>query len=147
MPVRILLIATFFVFWAIGPTLAENPAGLEGWSLSSSNAQAKTRQFRSPDGRGRLITSQTHTSSDRKSDMDRIAYHDGERVTYQRRGRTWIAVSGYRGDRIFYRKSNLACHGTRWHNIEFVYPATDKQRMDRGVTSAAHIMASYSNRC
>jgi hypothetical protein len=45
-------------------------------------------------------------------DMDDIAYRDGEQITYQRRGRTWIAVSGYWGYQIFYRKSNLACGGS-----------------------------------
>jgi len=118
-----------------------------GWSMVSANPETKTRGFQSADGRSRLSTGQTPTTGDLNGDMDRIARHDGERITYQRRGKSWIAVSGYRGDQIFYRKSNIACGGTRWHNIEFTYPATDKRSMDQAVTTMARVMSRYSNDC
>jgi hypothetical protein len=147
MLIRTPLIATCVLLWTIGPTLANEPPGLEGWRQISSDAQNKTREFRSPDGRAHLLTSQTRPTGNLSRDMDRIAYKAGERVTYQKRGLSWVAVSGYRGNTIFYRKSNLACHGTKWHNIEFAYPASNKRQLDRGVTAAARIMGSYSNRC
>jgi serine/threonine-protein kinase len=37
--------------------------------------------------------------------MDRIARQEGETVTYFRREPDWIAVSGFKGGRIFYRKA------------------------------------------
>jgi hypothetical protein len=79
--------------------------------------------------------------------MDDIAYRDGEQITYQKRGRTWIAVSGYWGDQIFCRKSNLACGGSVWHHIEFGYPRQDKKIMDAVVSRMAHGMTNYSNDC
>jgi hypothetical protein len=57
------------------------------------------------------------------------ARQEGETVTYFRREPDWIAVSGFKGGRIFYRKAVLACGGTVWHHIEFEYPAALKRRM------------------
>jgi hypothetical protein len=42
-------------------------------------------------------------------------------VTYTARGGDWIVTSGYRGERIFYRRAMLACNGTKWRHIEFEY--------------------------
>ena len=79
--------------------------------------------------------------------MDAIAFRPGETITYQRRTRGWIAVSGYRCGDIFYRKSNLACGGTRWNNIEFIYPRADKKRLDTMVTAVARGMTRERNAC
>jgi hypothetical protein len=136
--------------------LAIVPAGAQrlpsivphGWVQESADPETKTRRFASPDGRAWLITKQTPTDATALNlDMDDIAYRDGEKITYQKRGRDWIAVSGYWGDQIFYRKSNLACGGTRWHHIEFGYPRADKRKMDATVTRMAHGMTAYSNDC
>ena len=80
-------------------------------------------------------------------DMQALAGRTGETVTYQRRGASWIAVSGYRDDQIFYRKSNLACGGTRWHHIELQYPRSAKRRMDGTVTAIARGMTLYHDDC
>ena len=80
-------------------------------------------------------------------DMQDLAGRAGETVTYQRRGASWIAVSGYRDDQIFYRKSNLACRGTRWHHIELQYPRSEKRRMDATVTAIARGMTHYHDDC
>jgi hypothetical protein len=121
----------------------------KGWIQELADPETMTRRFASPDGRAWLITKQTVAdpsafdqawfphSRNRNTgleasiyypDMDDVAYPDGEKITYQRRGRTWIAVSGYWGDQIFYCKSNLACGGTRWHHIEFGTRAKIKRR-------------------
>jgi hypothetical protein len=69
----------------------------------------------------------------------------GDRVTYQRQGQGWIVVSGYTADnRIFYRKTMLACRGSKWHNLAFEYPASDKQGMDEFVTRASYALAAYN---
>jgi hypothetical protein len=53
-------------------------------------------------------------------------HQEGHRTL--RRETDWLAVSGFKGDRIFYRKAVIACGGTVWHHIEFEYPrlASDK---------------------
>jgi 1-aminocyclopropane-1-carboxylate deaminase/D-cysteine desulfhydrase-like pyridoxal-dependent ACC family enzyme len=55
-------------------------------------------------------------------------------------------VSGYTADnRIFYRKTMLACGGQKWHKLEFEYPASDKRAMDEFVTRASHALGAYSS--
>ena len=69
--------------------------------------------------------------------MDAIYAQRGEQITYTRRGRDWLAVSGFKGDKIFYRKAVIACNGTTWHHIAFEYPATHKLEMDAFVNRAS----------
>ena len=75
--------------------------------------------------------------------MQDLAGRAGETVIDNTSGRFRIAVSGYRDDQIFYRKSNLACGGTRWHHIELQYPRGEKRRMDATVTVIARGMTLY----
>src|SRR5689334_12710051 len=98
---------------------AETRASLvpPGWTQIYRDAATRTRRFRSPDGAVTLTARQTAAHRDRSADLNEIAFRPGETVTYQRRSGRWIAVSGYRGGDIFYRKSNLACGGTRWNNV------------------------------
>jgi len=117
-----------------------------GWTEVYKDEASRTRRFESSGGEMTLTARQTPVTN-RASDMDAIASRPGETVTYQRRARSWIAVSGYRGDDIFYRKSNLACGGTRWNNVEFVYPRSAKQRLDAMVTAVAKSMARESDAC
>ncbi len=114
-----------------------------GWTRLPDDANQPGPRYASPDGRGVMLGYASSADRPIQAEMDAIAFRDGERITYQRRARSWIAVSGYRGDRIFYRKSNLACGGKRWHHVALEYPATDKRKMDRIVTWIAHGMNRY----
>ena len=118
----------------------------EGWT-EIPTPREPGRRFVSPDGDSWLVARPARAGRSVQNAMDAIAYRRGERITYQRRGRSWIAVSGFRGDRIFYRKSNLACHGTEWHHIEMEYPAADKRRMDATVTRIARGMTAFNEDC
>ena len=119
-----------------------------GWQQELADPQTRTRRFVSPDGRSLLVTRQTVANrAALKRDMDAIAHRADEDITYQRRGTSWIAVSGYRNGRIFYRKSNLACGGTRWHHIELEYPRREKLQMDATVTRIARGMTTYGEDC
>ena len=69
--------------------------------------------------------------------MDRIYAQSGEKITYTKRGQDWLAVSGFKGDNIFYRKAVIACNGTTWHHIAFEYPASQKREMDAFVNRAS----------
>src|ERR1700730_1061216 len=68
-----------------------------------------------------------------------------ERVTHERQGGDWVVSSGYRGDRIFYRKAILACHGTKWRHIEFEYPASEKRLFDGFVTRTSFALRAYQD--
>jgi hypothetical protein len=65
------------------------------------------------------------------------------RVTYQARGGDWIVTSGYRGNRIFYRRAMLACNNTKWRQIEFEYPASEKRLFDSFVTRTSLSLRAY----
>lgn len=79
------------------------------------------------------------------SHLRRWGAGEGDRVTYERQGHGWTVVSGYTADnRIFYRKTLLACAGRKWHNLELEYPASDKSAMDEFVTRASYALAAYS---
>ena len=118
-----------------------------GWTEVYADPATRTRRFQSADGAVTLTVRQTPAHRDRAAELDAIAFRPGERITYQRRTRSWIAVSGYRGGEIFYRKSNLACGGTHWNNVEFVYPREDKKRLDAMVTAVARSMTRESAAC
>lgn len=69
----------------------------------------------------------------------------GDRVTYQRQGQGWTVVSGYTAaNRIFYRKTMLACGGRKWHNLALEYPASNKAEMDKFVTRASYALGAYN---
>jgi hypothetical protein len=119
-----------------------------GWSQAPDDPQWRGRRYVSPDGSAWLAV-YASPAADRslREHMDAVAHGDGERITYQRRTRNFIAVSGFKGDRIFYRKGNLACGGTRWHHIALEYPAEHKRRMDGLVTHIAHGLNHYDDDC
>src|SRR5262245_41896534 len=115
-----------------------------GWLPDHVDPGDTGRRYVSPDGTSWMAAKQTVANRDRLSnDMDAVTYRPEEQITYHKRGATWVAVSGYRGDQIFYRKSNLACGGTRWNTVEFQYPIAAKQQMDETVTRIAHGMTEY----
>jgi hypothetical protein len=104
-----------------------------GWRLQSD------RRYVSPDGSSWFAPHASPVGSEPiTAHMDRIARQEGETVTYFRREPDWIAVSGFKGGRIFYRKAVLACGGKVWHHIEFEYPAALKRRMDPFVNRASY---------
>ena len=104
-----------------------------GWRLQSD------RRYVSPDGSSWFAPHASPVGSEPiTAHMDRIARQEGETITYFRREPDWIAVSGFKGGRIFYRKAVLACGGKVWHHIEFEYPAALKRRMDPFVNRASY---------
>lgn len=76
-------------------------------------------------------------AEDIEAHIKAVSEVEGEDVTYKRRGRRWIVVSGFKGDRIFYRKALLGCGGTVWHHVAFEYPAGQKREYDAIVTYVA----------
>lgn len=145
---RLALFAVAVLFAVPEAALAQNRASKlpPGWTEVYADPATRTRRFQSAGGEVTLTARQT-VAGNRAADMDAVAFRAGETITYQKRARSWIAVSGYRGDDIFYRKSNLACGGTRWNNVEFIYPRAAKERLDAMVTSVAKGMTRESNAC
>ena len=115
------------------------------WVQEDRASASTPLRYVSPDGAAWISL---HASpADRRATSMKVSVRSGEQVTYKRVTPRFVAVSGFRGDRIFYRKSNLACRGTRWHHIALEYPAADKRKMDGMVTRAAHGMNRYDGDC
>ena len=117
-----------------------------GWTLLPPDPARPGKQLVAPDGEGWLLVDATPADGNFAARMDAYASRDGERVTYHKRGGSWIVVSGFRGDdRIFYRKAMLACSNTRWHEMEFEYPAAQKRAYDGFVTQASRRLGAHRN--
>jgi len=117
-----------------GPT-ADYPAG---WTMAPAPENNDGRRFTAPDGDAFVIVSGHFALDSRTEEMARAAEAgDGETVTYSAKGGNWVVVSGFRGDRIFYRKSLLSCGDQVWNNLYVEYPARDKARFDRLVSHMA----------
>jgi hypothetical protein len=146
---RTLPIVTALIILTLANATGEpRPLVPEGWREVPASGQGGERVFVSPNGVARLTLGHVPAHrSNRGRDMDRLMYREGERITYQRRGGSWLAVSGYRNGDIFYRKSNLACRGTRWHIIELEYPREAKVPLDPIVTEIARRMGGHGTEC
>ena len=116
---------------------------------SSWRLERDRDRYVSPDGSSWFAASAMPVGSEPIAiRMDRIARQKGETVTYFRREPDWIAVSGLKGGRIFYRKAVVACAGKVWHLIEFEYPTVRKRQMDSFVNRASYaIDHAENNRC
>jgi hypothetical protein len=112
-----------------------------GWVQETPETPGATVRFVSPDRSAWIAFRDTPAERGRAP----LMVDAGERVTYKRSTSRFVAVSGFRGDRIFYRKSNLACGGSRWHQIALEYPAEDKRKMDGLVTRVAHGMNRHDH--
>ena len=114
-----------------------------GWILQPTDPNGHRKHLTSPDGSASLTVLEERADTNMASYMRSIAERDGERVTYGRRGRGWIVSSGFKGDRIFYRKAMLACGDRVWHQIAFEYPAAEKRAYDHFVTRAEKALAAH----
>jgi hypothetical protein len=118
-------------------------AGLmsRGWQLQPPDANWNGKRYVSPDGSAWFAAYSSPVANEPiAAHMKTVAFGDGEAVTYLRGERNWIAVSGVKGDRIFYRKAIIACAGKSWHHIAFEYPVILKREMDPFVIGAAKLV-------
>lgn len=142
--------ALILIFLLAGAIAAEAqgrpPLVPANWIEEPRQSTSDPLRFNSPDGTA-WITLHATPAGKRDQGKAKIVLADGERLTYERSTSRFVAVSGFRGDRIFYRKSNLACGGSRWHHISLEYAAEDKRKMDNLVTRVAHGMNRYDSDC
>ena len=117
-----------------------------GWREEPADPQLKGQHFVSPDGNASFIAYTLPAGDDGiAGHMKAVAFGDGEQVTYLRGERTWIAVSGFKQGRIFYRAAVLSCGGDRWHHIAFDYPASGKAGMRDFVERASTAVRNSEN--
>jgi hypothetical protein len=116
-----------------------------GWKHDAISSDRKTIHFNSPDGRASLTMRDLRAAN--ASPPATIAPKAGEQVTYKTRGQNWWVLSGYRGDKIFYRRAGFACKRQRVHVIDLIYPREQKRQFDALVTSISHRLESYRDVC
>jgi hypothetical protein len=114
------------------------------WKLLSEEAVSHERRFVSPSGDAWLSLYAAPPEESIAAHLERVRHQDRERITYERGGATWLVVSGYKGNRIFYRKAMLACGGQSWHHLAFEYPADQKEAFDQFVTRASYALSAYN---
>jgi hypothetical protein len=108
------------------------------WKMQPPDSNWTGKRFVSPEGSAWFALYSSPVVPDQvTTHMKEIAFGEGESITYLRGEKDWIAVSGLKGDRIFYRKAVIACAGRSWHQIAFEYPINMKQAMDAFVSGAA----------
>lgn len=116
------------------------------WREEPADPQLKGQRYVSPDGNASFVAYTVPTGADGiPAHLKAVAFGDGEQVTYLRGERTWIAVSGFKEGRIFYRAAVLACGGDRWHHIAFEYPASAKSGMRDYVERASTAVRGSDN--
>jgi hypothetical protein len=117
-----------------GPARAVPP----GWQLQAADPNWSGKRFVSPDGAAWFAFYATPVEHEPISaHMKTVAFADGEEIIDLAGRPGWLAVSGSKGDRLFYRKAVLVCGGKTWRHIAFEYPANAKRRIDAFVTRAA----------
>src|SRR4051812_36265658 len=109
-----------------------------GWQLQPSDPNWKGQRYVAPDGSAWFAAYATPVGTESlAAHMQAIAFGEGEEITTLRGERDWVAVSGLKADRIFYRKAALACGGKQWHHVAFEYPIGAQRGMDPYVIRAA----------
>lgn len=114
------------------------------WKAVPPPQGSNARGFVSPDGNSKIVLYARPATRSLAAQLARLRRVQGGDITYEREGRTWIVVSGFLGNRIFYRKAMLACGGTAWHYLEFEYPAAQKRAFDEFVTRSSMVLGAYA---
>jgi hypothetical protein len=115
----------------------------QNWHLAPPKA-AYERRFTSPDGEASIALRSEHARIPVAAQLERLRTAGDGEITYEHEGRTWIVISGFKGNRIFYTKAMLACGGRAWHYVEFEYPATQKRDFDNFVTRSSKALGAYA---
>src|SRR5262249_26630489 len=103
-------------------------------------------RFLSPDGSASFAFYTTASHDDPITEhMKSFAFGDGEEITSLAGERASISVSGFKGDRLFYRQAALACGGNHWHHIAFEFPASARRSMQDFITRAVEKLDSGQN--
>jgi hypothetical protein len=116
--------------------------------LQPTEPSAQGKRFVAPDGVAWLAIYKSAADTSVADHMKSIAFPgDDETLTDIQGERSWIAVAGYKGSRMFFRKAMLSCGGRVWHHATFEYPIEMKARLERSVLLAAEAIQQSQNDC
>jgi Ni/Co efflux regulator RcnB len=101
------------------------------WRLQPPDPDWKGNRFVSPSGDAWLaFYARPADKTAHDQHLKSVAFVYGEELTYLRREPNWLEVSGFKGDRNFYRKVVLACGARAWRHVAFEYPAEAKRAFE-----------------
>ena len=110
------------------------------WTMGPEPANDDGRKFTSPDKHAEITISGHFANVDTDDELaSRLEAGEGETIKFKKRQGKWVAVSGTKGDRIFYRKTLLSCGDSIANNLWIEYPLAQKGKYDALVT---HVAAS-----
>jgi hypothetical protein len=105
------------------------------WQLERGDVSRPSNRFVSPGGAAWLaFYARSAEDETREERFKAVAFAGDEEITSLRGERDWLAVSGVRGEQIFYRNVVLACGERQWRHIAFEYPAKEKRKFDQLVS-------------
>jgi len=124
-------------------TAINYPSGL--FLADPPPANGDGRNFRSVDGRAEFLIYGQYNALDqslsslREDDRSSGRY---DSVTYEKTGNDWYVLSGYMGDRVYYRRVQLTGGGDTVHVFEITYPPSDKPALDPITTQMSRSFAT-----
>jgi hypothetical protein len=116
----------------------------QNWRAVAPPKGTNAEGFVSPSGDAWIVFKANPARRSAAAQLALLRTVRGGHITYEREGRTWIVVSGFIGNRIFYRKAMLACGGAAWHYLEFQYPAAQKREFDEFVSRSSAALGAYA---
>lgn len=119
-----------------------------GWHTQNVESRRDVIRYVSPDGQAVLTL--RDISRGGASVRDEFATFVDRAlgpITYKRLADTWFVLSGYRDNKIYYTRVDLACGGRRWHIAELTYPKEQKRMRDAAVAHASYTLRNYRNVC
>jgi hypothetical protein len=132
------------------PTSSRNSKGdviPADWKKQSLDGASNGGRVVSPDGLASFDFYTTAAGDQPITEhMKSFAFGNSDEIITSLAGeRAWIAASGFKGDRLFYRKAVLTCGGDRWHHIAFEYPGNAKRNMQDFIRRAVEMLDGSQN--
>ena len=101
------------------------------WQLQPPDPNWTGRRFLSPDGQSWLAFYASPADKNALNQhLKSVAFVDGEELTFLQRDPDRLVVSGFKGDRSFFRKVALACGGQLWQQVAIEFPTVTKRAFE-----------------
>ena len=116
------------------------------WQLQPPDPSWQGRRFVAPDGEAWLAFYASPADQESSTaHLKAVTFADGEEVIALQGGRDRLIVTGAKGDRMFFRKAQLACGGQQWHHVALEFPGGAQRRYQSLVAEAARAIDLAEN--